>query len=128
MTRERFGAAPPAAARRRWAAAVAGAYLAVIVLVLLFETDRDPGDVPRLAALLAPGVLATGVFLWGTWAWTGTGAWACRVLGWIGMAADSLVLVSFSFVLWPLLLSALPALWYWRDEPADGGHGRPNRS
>ena len=79
--------------------------------VLLSESE---GLLPSLAWLLPPA-LAAGVFGYGAAGAFGTRYWL-RVVGWIGMLAGSLVLISLSFILWPIVLFEIPLLWKWTPQ------------
>lgn len=88
------------------AAATAFVSLGVLAYVLL-ATDTTPTTVGFVFLPIAGGAL----FLVATWRWYGAAWHAARILGWVAMALGLYGLVSFSFVVAPLLLLALPAVF-----------------
>ena len=106
----------------RWVAwAVAILYLALTLVVLTFAGAE--GNSNMLVTLLVVGVppLGAGVYFWGLVNRAGGRGRLTRALGWFGMLLGSVALISFSFVVWPLLLLAAPYSFL-RDER------RPRRS
>lgn len=109
----------------RWLAlAAAVIYLALAITVLAVSASEDNGDL--LSTLLVVGVTpaAVGVYWWGLARPAGGRGQALRALGWCGMLVGSVVLISFSFVVWPLLLLAAP--YSFLREPAEGLEGESN--
>jgi hypothetical protein len=93
----------------RWLAeGVAAVYLALAVLVLAASAGEGDGDIGSTLLVLAGPLVAVGVYGWGLARPVGQRGRAIRVLGWFGMVAGSVALISFSFIVWPLLLLALP--------------------
>lgn len=103
----------------RWIAAlgVTGATVYVLVagVALGIVVTEDEGLVGPLAWLVPPAA-AAGLFGYGAAGAFGTRYWLSRVVGWTGMLTGSLILISFSFILWPVVLAEIPLLWKWTPE------------
>ena len=79
------------------------------VLALIF-TDEPEGRLIG-AILIAPVLVAVAVFIWGVVAWHGRRAWRMRLSAWCFLVLSLVLLISFAFLLAPLLISAVPTLW-----------------
>ena len=101
---------------RVWAGFTAIAYgggIGFIVALLVWQGDY--ADVRTAAFLIAPAAISVGAFIWGVVVWNTRLAWAVRVVAWLVLAGSTIYpFISFSFVLAPLILTALPALWPWQ--------------
>ena len=88
----------------------AWAYLAIAGLLFLLvagEGDSSGNALVTLTVLAAPTCAAL-TFIAGISRPNGARGRAIRIAGWMCMAAASIALISFSFIIWPLLLAALP--------------------
>ena len=119
MTRRR----PPlitiaATTARLWGVVFVLDYASVIVLVMVIlamEDDDFYRNVAPAIPRILPSLVALATFTWGLMVWNTWLAWAARVVGWLMLALSAgYPFISFSFVLMPLALSALPALWPWQ--------------
>ena len=100
---------------RIWAVIVALAYLSVIMLVfVILFLQRDYWDLAKALLLVSPAVVAVAAFVWGLVVWNTKQAWVARVVAWVVLAASMVPLISFSFVLAPLVYSTIFILWPWQ--------------
>ena len=86
--------------------AVYGALLVFIVMFIAYE--EGPGEANAAIVMVAAMALPLAGFAWGLAAWSGRGPWLASLIGWLGMLAGTVPLISFSFVLLPLVLAASP--------------------
>ena len=111
---------------RVWAGCVSFAYAGIIVLVVVvLAMQGDLGDLVSAARLLVVVVIAIAVFVWSLIVWDRKVAWVARLLSWMIIAASTgYTLISFSFILAPLLFSTILVLWpwqvVWRRKPSHG--------
>lgn len=89
-----------------------------VVAAILIE-EGEPFLRWTLPVLAGP-VAAAALFACGSLGGLGTRYWAYRVTGWAGMLAGSFILISFSFLIWPVLLLEIPLLWKWAAPVEDG--------
>jgi hypothetical protein len=109
--------------RETWIAAwgLCGAvwYLFVVACVFWLLADEGEPILTWTLPILAGPAAAALLFAAGSLGATGTRYWSYRVIGWIGMLLGSGILISFAFLLWPVLLLEMPLLWKWSQSPAD---------
>jgi hypothetical protein len=74
---------------------------------------QEPEGLAGPLIWITPPASAAGMFVYGTVGAFGTVNWMLWIVGWLGMLAGSLVLISFSFILWPVVLMEIPLLWRW---------------
>ena len=86
-------------------------YSALCVGVVAYLAMNEPEDALRATIFIAPALVAAALFIWGLVAWQGRRAWLMRLSAWCVLALSVIPLISFSFLLIPLLLSAVPTLW-----------------
>ncbi len=93
----------------RWVAkAVVFSYVALAIAVLAGVTAEGDGDVLVSLLVIAVPLLAACLYCVGLAKPSGERGRIFRVLGWVAMVGGSIALISFSFVIWPLLLLAAP--------------------
>ncbi len=104
-------------ALRAWGLVVGMVYgaltLGVIVLILLMDAINEPEDALVGTAIAVPLLVASGAFIWGQITWNTWRSWIVRTVAWFALAVGVIPLISISFILIPLLISALPSLWPW---------------
>ncbi|MDA0264706.1 MAG: hypothetical protein O3A93_08675 [Chloroflexi bacterium] len=96
-------------------------YTAVLLIVLGMMIGQDSvGQTrpPWQEDLIGPAIVvaelsALSLFAWGLVVWSSSLAWKARLLSWLILMVGLVPLVSFSFILGPLLLTTTPALWRW---------------
>ena len=102
-------------ALRAWGLVVGIVYgaltLGVIVLIVLMDAINEPEDALVGTAIAVPLLVASGAFIWGQITWNTGRSWIVRTVTWFVLAVGVIPLISFSFILIPLLISALPSLW-----------------
>ncbi len=101
---------------------VVGLYFAVtvVVLAILIAQDRAQHNWWQIAigpAVLVVQLAALSLFAWGLAVWDSKRSWIARVSAWSILFVGLVPLVSFAFVLAPMLTIALPALWPWHGVP-----------
>ncbi len=101
---------------------VVGLYFAVLVVVLAILIAQDRAQHNWWRIVIGPAVLvvqlaALSLFAWGLAVWDSKRAWIVRVSAWSILFVGLVPLVSFAFVLAPILIMALPALWPWHGVP-----------
>lgn len=96
---------------RAWALVVATAYIVLSLGIVVFLAANEPEDVLVGAAIISPLLVACGAFIWGLITWRTRRSWIVRTVAWLALAVGVIPLISFSFVLIPLLISTLPSLW-----------------
>ena len=97
-------------------------YLIVLLVVLATLIGRDSlhqAQHTRWEEAVGPVVLvvqlsALSLFAWGLTVWSSSLAWRVRVCTWLILFAALVPMVSFSFLLAPLLITTMPSLWPWR--------------
>ena len=97
-------------------------YGALCVSIVAYLATNEPEDALRATIFIAPAFVAAAQFIWGLVAWQGRRAWLVRLSAWCVLALSVIPLFSFSFLLIPLLLSAIPTLWP-RSPSADAASG-----
>ena len=83
--------------------------LALGVIVYLATYEREDALVG--AAIAGPLLVVSGAFIWGQIKWKTRRSWIVRTVAWFALVVGLIPLISVSFVLMPLLISALPSLW-----------------
>ncbi len=68
------------------------------------SAGEGDGDVASTLLVLAVPLVEGSIYCWGLVRPPGPRGRAIRAFGWFGMLAGSIALISFSFVVWPLLL------------------------
>ena len=97
---------------RVWGVFVGIIYSSTVLGLVVIIAMRDPPENNlRIIAFVAPSLVAVAVFIWGVVIWNTRLAWIMRVIAWFVLLLSLIPLISFSFVLFPLLMSALPNLW-----------------
>ena len=102
---------------------VAGLYFAVLV-VFLASLPTAPNwahnwwQIAIGPAILVVQLAALSLFVWGLAVWDSKMAWIVRVSAWSILFVGLVPLVTFAFVLGPLLAVAMPVLWPWHTIPA----------
>ena len=102
---------------------VAGLYFAVLV-VFLASLPTAPDRAHHWSQIvIGPAILvvqlaALSLFVWGLAVWDSKMAWIVRVSAWSILFVGLVPLVTFAFVLGPLLAVAMPVLWPWHTIPA----------
>ena len=97
-------------ALRAWGLIVGIVYGALALGVIGYLAAYEPEDALVGTAIAAPILVVSGAFIWGQLTWSTRRSWIVRTVAWFALAVGVLPLISFSFVLIPLLLSALPSL------------------
>ncbi len=93
----------------RWLArVVCFLYLALATAVLGLARGEGNGDFLSTMAVVAAPLGAGGLYYLGISKSQGNRGRIVRAIGWLAMLAGSVALISFSFVVWPLLLLAVP--------------------
>ena len=100
-------------ALRAWGLVVGIVYWALTLVVIVFLAINEPEDALVGAAIVGPLLVVSGAFIWGQITWTTRRSWFVRTVAWFALAVGVIPLISISFILIPLLLSALPSLWPW---------------
>lgn len=100
-------------------------YAAVLVFIVGFIMSDEGAGEARIAIVISLVMaLPLTAYAWGLAAWWGRGAWVARLCGWAGMLLGPVPLISFSFLLVPLVLAASPTLLRWREKAAVTSPGR----
>ena len=113
----------------RWLArAVCVLYLALATAVLMMAASEGNGDFLATTIVVSAPLAAGALYSVGLSRFAGNRGRAVRALGWLAMVGASVALISFSFVVWPLLLLALPysVLRDDRPVPRQNGPAAPN--
>ncbi len=92
---------------RYWALVVAGAY-AVLLVVIVAGLSSEPATA---ALLVAPLLVADVAFAWGLVKFDEERSRRLRVAGWVVLLLGAVPLISFAFVVGPLVLSTAPAVF-----------------
>ena len=98
-------------ALRAWGLVVGIVYGALTLVMILFLAINEPEDVLVGAAIVGPLLVVSGAFIWGQIRWDTRRSWIVRTVAWVALAVGVIPLISVSFILVPLLISALPSLW-----------------
>lgn len=106
-------------ALRDLALVAGGLYFAVALFVVLLVAGEGNNNLGATLALVAIPAGAAATFVAAAWREPGRHTRAIEVATWFTMVGGSVVLISFSFVLWPALLLALPHLLI----PSESGCG-----
>ena len=93
---------------RRAAILGLGVYATVGAVLLSIIASEGNGDMVVTFAVLFGPLFSALLFARGTAHPTGNAGRFQRILGWIGMVAGSVALISFSFIVWPALILAAP--------------------
>jgi len=102
---------------------VVGLYFAVLV-AFLASLPTAPNwahnwwQIAIGPAILVVQLAALSLFVWGLAVWDSKMAWIVRVSAWSILFVGLVPLVTFAFVLGPLLAVAMPVLWPWHTIPA----------
>jgi hypothetical protein len=83
-----------------------------IVIPLMLASEGESNPLPAVLILVAMSI-PLAAYASGLLRWHSRAGHPFRVAGWIGLVLASIPLVSFSFILWPLLLAATPTLLRW---------------
>ena len=86
-------------------------YGALTLGVIVFLAINEPEDALVGTAIAVPLLVASGAFIWGQITWNTWRSWIVRTIAWFALAVGVIPLISISFILIPLLISALPSLW-----------------
>ena len=102
---------------------VVGLYFAVLVVFLASlptapNWAHDWWQIAIGPAILVVQLAALSLFVWGLAVWDSKMAWIVRVSAWSILFVGLVPLVTFAFVLGPLLAVAMPVLWPWHTIPA----------
>ena len=103
-------------ALRAWGLVVGIVYGALTLVVIVFLAINEPEDALVGAAIVGPLLVVSGAFIWGQIRWNTRRSWIVRTVAWFALAVGVIPLISISFILIPLLLSALPSLWPMRRQ------------
>ncbi len=98
-------------ALRAWGLVVGTVYGALTLGVIVFLATNEPEDAIVGTAIAGPLLIVSGAFIWGQITWNTRRSWIVRTVAWFALAMGVIPLISFSFILKPLLISALPSLW-----------------
>ncbi len=98
-------------ALRAWGLVVGIVYVALALGVIVYFATYEPEDALVGAAIAGPLLVVSGAFIWGQIRWNTRRSWIVRTVAWFALAVGVVPLISFSFILIPLLISALPSLW-----------------
>jgi hypothetical protein len=90
---------------RTLAIASTSADIALAAAVSLLSLSEQDSNALSIAAMVAVPLVAAAAYLRAAFLQAGR-TWL--IPAWIAMLAGSIVLISFSFIVWPLLLVALP--------------------
>ena len=97
-------------ALRAWGLVVGIVYGALTLGVIVFLAINEPEDALVGAAIVGPLLVVSGAFIWGQITWNTRRSWIVRTVAWFALAVGVIPLISISFILIPLLISALPSL------------------
>jgi len=102
---------------------VVGLYFAVLVVFLASLPTAPDWEHHWWQIAIGPAILvvqlaALSLFVWGLAVWDSKMAWIVRVSAWSILFVGLVPLVTFAFVLGPLLAVAMPVLWPWHTIPA----------
>ena len=102
---------------------VVGLYFAVLVVFLASLPTAQNWAHHWWQIAIGPAILvvqlaALSLFVWGLAVWDSKMAWIVRVSAWSILFVGLVPLVTFAFVLGPLLAVAMPVLWPWHTIPA----------
>ena len=100
-------------ALRAWGLVVGIVYGALTLGVIVYLATNEPEDALVGAAIAGPLLVVSGAFIWAQITWNTWRSWIVRTVGWFALAVGVIPLISVSFILIPLLISALPSLWPW---------------
>ncbi len=98
-------------ALRAWGLVVGIVYGALALGVIVFLVANEPEDALIGTAIAGPLLIVSGAFIWGQITRNNRRSWIVRTFAWFGLVVGVLPLISISFILIPLLISALPSLW-----------------
>ncbi len=98
-------------ALRVWALMVGIVYGALTLGVIVILATNEPEDALVGTAIAGPLLIVSGAFIWGQITWNTRRSWVVRSVAWFALAVGVIPLISISFSLIPLLISALPSLW-----------------
>ena len=98
-------------ALRAWGLVVGIVYAALTLVVIVFLAIAEPEDALVGTAIAGPVLVVSGAFIWGQMTWSTRRSWIVRTVAWFALVAGVVPLISISFILIPLLISALPSLW-----------------
>ncbi len=100
-------------ALRTWGFVVGIVYGALTLALIVVLATNEPEDALVGTAIAGPMLVVSGAFIWGQIKWNTRRSWLVRTVAWFALAAGVIPLISISFILIPLLISALPSLWPW---------------
>ncbi len=98
-------------ALRAWGMVVGIAYGALALGVIVYLAATEPEDALVGTAIAGPLLVVSAAFVWGQKTWNTRRSWIVRTIAWFALVVGVLPLISISFILIPLLISALPSLW-----------------
>ncbi len=107
--------AAPADWWRRWALLVAGAYAALLVAIVA-GLSSEPA---KAALVVAPLLVADVAFAWGLVKFDAERSRRLRIAGWVVVLLGAVPLISFAFVVAPLVLSTAPAAFARASAPRE---------
>jgi hypothetical protein len=91
------------------------AFTGVLALIPVILATQG-GSISLPALLILAGTSAPLLaYAAGLARWHGADAQMLRTAGWTLLGLATIPLISFSFILWPLLLAATPTLFRWHD-------------
>ena len=96
-------------ALRAWGLVVGIVYGALTLGVIVYLATNEPEDALVGAAIAGPLLVVSGAFIWAQITWNTWRSWIVRTVGWFALAVGVIPLISVSFILIPLLISALPS-------------------
>ncbi len=82
-------------------------YGALALGVIGYLATYEPEDALVGAAIAGPLLVVSGAFIWGQITWSTRRSWIVRTVAWFALAVGVVPLISISFILIPLLISAL---------------------
>ena len=98
-------------ALRAWGLVVGILYAALTLAVIVFLAITEPEDALVGTAIAGPLLVVSGAFIWGQIKRSNRRSWIVRTVAWSALVVGVIPLISISFILIPLLISALPSLW-----------------
>lgn len=90
-------------------------YAAIALWALTLVGSDESGEFLSTVGIVTPGLVAALVFLFGVAVWYGPRARLTRLLSWCVLVVGVVPLVSFSFLLIPALVVAIPCLRQWPE-------------
>ena len=98
-------------ALRAWGLVVGIVYGGLTLGVIAYLAINEPEDALVGTAIAGPLLVVSGAFIWGQIKWSTWRSWIVRTVAWFALGVGVIPLISISFILIPMLMSALPSLW-----------------